>query len=151
MYICSTYCLQFRLEKSGIFFCLESGDHEYRTQRVGSTCVTGHRSGWLPNASPHLEHRRTDARREIAVLETRTASEGRVRRACRGTSKRWTRDTGATCGPTLTVTVLPATVSTVSWAQTNPASGRGDPFGILSHGPAPTLLRHWPGLKSKDV
>jgi len=26
MCICSTYCLQFRLEKSVIFFCLESGD-----------------------------------------------------------------------------------------------------------------------------
>ena len=29
MCICSTCCLQFRLEKSEIFFCLESGNPEY--------------------------------------------------------------------------------------------------------------------------
>jgi len=37
MCICSTYCLQFRLEKSGIFLCLESDDHDITITWRGNT------------------------------------------------------------------------------------------------------------------
>jgi len=41
MCICSTYCLQFRLEKSGIFFCLETGNPVVGLRYRCRLCIGG--------------------------------------------------------------------------------------------------------------